>query len=80
MTSEVIFDGYELQRSDAETIQRILPWQTAVELSRSKSCALVSDAMKDFTAAFACGQLSQPAYLAVIDGLAEILSVEGRLL
>jgi hypothetical protein len=78
MTSEVIFDGYELRLSDADVIMHIMPPQLAIELQRSKSCALVSDAMRDFTAAYAAERLSKPAYLAVIGALADLLATEGR--
>ena len=71
-------DDHEKHMQDAEIIHRVLPPQLAIEMMRSGSCALVSDAMREFTEAYSDGKLSEKTYLSMISMLADLLS-QGRL-
>lgn len=62
-----------LSREDCDLITEILPPQLEIELVRSHSIALVSDAMRAFTVAHAANRLSKDGYTYMIGALAEVL-------
>jgi hypothetical protein len=68
---------YQLNKADSDAVFAIVPHQLAVEIIRSGSCALVSDAMRDLTAARRDGRLSEQAYTTMVEAFADVLSPMG---
>lgn len=62
---------------DMAVLRILLPIQLHIELCRSRSYALASDALRALTAAYADGRLSEHGYLAMVCAVADILSPEG---
>ena len=62
-----------LSHSDCDLIGEIIPPQLAIEMVRSQSLALISDAMRALTDAHAADRLSKDAYIYMIGVLADIL-------
>ena len=65
-----------LSRSDCDLIGEIIPVQLAIEMSRSQSLALISDAMRALTDAHAADKLSKDAYIYMISTLADVMGRE----
>lgn len=69
--------AFRLTPDDMATLRVLLPIQLHIELCRSKSYALASDALRALTAAHVEGRLSEHGYLAMVCAVADILSPEG---
>ena len=65
-----------LTRSDCDLIVEIIPPQLAIEMARSRSLALISDAMRALTDAHAADRLSKDAYVYMIGTLADVIGRE----
>ena len=69
--------AFRMTSDDIETLRELMPIQLHIELCRSRSYALASDALRALTAAFTDGKLSEHGYLAMVCAVADILSPEG---
>ena len=65
-----------LSHSDCDLIKEIIPPQLAIEMARSRSLALISDAMRALTDAHAADKLSKDAYIYMISTLADVMGRE----
>ena len=69
--------AFRMTSDDMATLRELMPIQLHIELCRSRSYALASDALRALTAAFTDGKLSEHGYLAMVCAVADILSPEG---
>ena len=68
---------FRMTPDDMAVLRILLPIQLHIELCRSRSYALASDALRALTAAYADGRLSEHGYLAMVCAIADILSPDG---
>ena len=69
--------AFRLTPDDLVLLRELLPMQLHIELCRSRSYAMASDALRALTAAYGDGKLSEHGYLAMVCAIADILSPEG---